>query len=219
MPAEPPLLSASPSRSTPASRPADGRSRHRRAGRDLEAQRAVPARRLSLLLLRHHGCDRRQPLPERRRLPARASRSRRSLHRLPASKPSSRSSASSGRPARSLVTDAGDDDAAGADHIKKLGGVRRVGVEARFPAGVWRCDTAGWSRQHRPSAMRSCRWSGCAPARRRHEIDYLRARLRPRRRGDAGGIRGLQARPHQGRDHRDAAPRRSRTAAWCSTIA
>ena len=43
-------------------------ARHRRARRHLEAQRAVPARRLSLLLLRDHGCHRHQPLPAGARL-------------------------------------------------------------------------------------------------------------------------------------------------------
>ncbi len=38
------------------------RRRHRRARGHLEAQCPVSARRLPLLLLRHHGCDRRQPL-------------------------------------------------------------------------------------------------------------------------------------------------------------
>ena len=43
-------------------RPPDGRSRHRRAARDLEAQCAVSARRAPLVLLRLHGCDGPQPL-------------------------------------------------------------------------------------------------------------------------------------------------------------
>ena len=46
-----------------ASRQTARRRRDRRAGRDLEAQHPVSARRLPLLLLRHDGCGRRQPLP------------------------------------------------------------------------------------------------------------------------------------------------------------
>src|SRR6516162_1188728 len=41
---------------------ADGRGRDRRPARDLEAQRAVPARRPSRLFLRVHGCDGIEPL-------------------------------------------------------------------------------------------------------------------------------------------------------------
>ena len=43
-------------------RPPDGRGRHRCPGHDLEAQRAIPARRPSRLLLRVHGCDGPEPL-------------------------------------------------------------------------------------------------------------------------------------------------------------
>ena len=57
-------------------RSASGRRRHRRARRHLQAQRAVPARRLQILLLRGHGCDRRQPLPAGRRLPEGQARDR-----------------------------------------------------------------------------------------------------------------------------------------------
>ena len=49
-------------------RQASGRSRHRRARGHVQAQRAVPARRLSLLLFRQHGCHRRQPIPSHPRL-------------------------------------------------------------------------------------------------------------------------------------------------------
>ena len=46
-----------------AARPADGRGRDRHPARDLEAQRAVPARRPSRVLLRIHGRHGLEPLP------------------------------------------------------------------------------------------------------------------------------------------------------------
>src|ERR1700689_3020631 len=52
-----------------APRPAHGRGRYRCPGRDVEAQRPVPARRSPRLLLRIHGRDGTEPLPAGFRLP------------------------------------------------------------------------------------------------------------------------------------------------------
>ncbi len=194
-----------PVRSQPP-RPADGRGRHRRGDRDLQAQRAVSARRPSRQFLRLHGCHRRHPLSAGVRLSqGRAGKGR--LYRPPPGE----------IPARSQA----DVDAGDADQHRRLG--RRHAEGGRLhPQG--RPEDQTHRRRIRISSLRCldraarrvsrrrlgrCAVRAGAPAREkiRRRTGEAESRLGSGARVDAGGDRQSRPGHDQGRGGRGAAPR------------
>ena len=169
-------------------RPADGRGRHRRAARHLQAQRAVPARRPPRVLLRLHGCDGAEPLPADRGLSEGRARQGGLLRPPARGLPDARSSRSGRR--RSALDVVGSVDAM----QKAVDYIRKVGRSQARSASRWR----------------SCRWMPAAALRDAFPdseimdalfvLERLRARQAPGRARDAADRLRARDRVHAGGD-------------------
>ena len=146
--------------------PADGGGGHRRAARHLQAQRAVPAGRPPLVLLRLHGCDGAQPLSADPRLSQGRAREG-GLLRPPAGELPERGGAVLDQPERRPPLDGSLDAMQKAvDYMRKRRrcDAQAIGVEMPFlPADAAMSLRAAPSRTA-TSRMRCSCWSGCARA-------------------------------------------------------
>ena len=199
-------------------RQAARRGRDRRARRHVQAQRAVSARRLPLLLLRQHGCHRRQPVPADPGVPqgqARRGRLRRLRH---GELREGARQVLAGRPRLGDHGQPGGEQQARGAHQEAR---RRAPGRHRNRVSPRRRRGHAAPRVVRTSILstRWCRWSGCA-----HCKTPARARLSARGVGTrhrihAGDLQAVQARRRpRTRSPKPCGARRS-TAAWCSTIA